>query len=161
MSKLSPEKRIAIVEEYQAGQSSRALADKYGVHSGFVRTLFQRSQGYQPFNRMRHVSEKRQRLIKIMAECQNLTARELAERAGVTVNHANTTAKQTGYPLKRVNSGRQPGYNVVLPQEVVEALFDHATKRSITVRELVVQIVSTAAASNLVDAVLDDMPEAA
>jgi len=78
-TRLTPERRAELVEDYEAGMPVRAIAAKYGVHRGTIPTFVLRAGA--PFRTPGLDDAGRARAIALYAE--GLTLQEVAERLDV------------------------------------------------------------------------------
>ncbi|WP_171052543.1 helix-turn-helix domain-containing protein [Ruegeria sediminis] len=88
--------------------------------------------------------------------------REIAEELGIAphaIYYVLSSARQRGVEIKRFSGGRTGARGlsrIRFTPEVKEQFRPHADLRGLTVRELAAEILEAVAASDLVDAVLDD-----
>lgn len=102
---------------------------------------------------------------RIIAMAKAGTARrDIADEVGVdrmSVYGVISYARQCGEDIPRPLTGkmvRDARPRVLVSAEVLELLRPHAARREMPVRDLAAEILSAVACSNLVDAVLDDIP---
>ncbi|MBB4347970.1 hypothetical protein [Aliirhizobium cellulosilyticum] len=103
-------------------------------------------------------------VIRLHFENPKATTEEIAEALGVGAPYVRCTFRRNGLTAvfkrrKREITATIPP--VICPKKVSEKLQPYADKRGMTVETLIATILNVVAADRMVDAILDDMEDAA